>query len=129
MRAIALLLLSCGLGCEATMPPPPRAVPEPPPSGKAQLDDKDLDRGIEPLREALGLCIDWYAGGKPEAILEIDPSGRVTAASVHRIINVTEKRCIERDLKMAHFPAFTGPAMRVVRMIEGPPVLDGGEKG
>ena len=112
------------------MPPPPRVVPEPGPSGKAQLDEQDLARAIEPVREAIGMCIDWYkAEGKPEAVIDIDPSGRVTAVAVGKILNFTERRCIERDLKMARFPAFTGPPMRVTRIVSGPPVPDAGAKG
>jgi hypothetical protein len=131
MRTIALVVAVGSLtACEAFMPPPPRAVPEPAPSGKAQLEPQEIDRGLQPVRDALSMCVDWYAGGKPEATLDIDPSGRVTTVAVGKVLNISEKKCIERDLKMARFPAFTGPAMRVVRVIEGAPAPpDGGAKG
>jgi hypothetical protein len=105
-------------GCEATMPPPPPAIPAPPPSGKPQLDDADLERALAPAREWIALCQEWFhvAGARPEAVIDIDPSGRVTGAAVHRIVNLSQRRCIERDLRLIPFPAFTGPPMRVVRV-------------
>jgi hypothetical protein len=115
----ALLLFAVvAAGCEATMPPPPPQLPAPPASGKAQLDDADIERALAPAREWIALCQEWFhvAGARAEAILDIDPSGRVTNATVHRIVNLSQRRCIERDLRLIPFPAFTGPPMRVVRV-------------
>ncbi len=100
------------------MPPPPGAVPEPPPSGKAQLDEADLAVGVLPVQKAMDACIEQYrASGTPEVSMTIEPNGRPSSVKIHRIINISETRCLERALRAAKFPAFSGPAMVIVRQI------------
>lgn len=129
-RIAAAFVLSASLAaCEATMPPPPPAQPTPAPSGKAQLDDADIERTLAPLRQAIDACIDQYkAEGRPEAIVVIAPSGSVKSADIYQIYNVSERRCLERDLRAARFPAFTGAEMRVVVSLAHP-ATDGGVDG
>ncbi len=121
MRVRALLCLPLLLAaCEATMPPPPGAVPEPAPSGKAQLDESDLAVGVLPVQKAMDDCISLYrANGTPEVSMVIEPNGRPSSVKIYRIVNFTETRCLERALRAAKFPAFSGPAMRIVRQIVG----------
>jgi hypothetical protein len=130
MRSLRLPLVFAAFGlaaCEATMPPAPRAVPEPPPSGKAQLDDADVTRGIAAVQESIDACIDQYrASGTPEAMIEIEPTGRVASAKVYRVVKFSERRCLERAVRATRFPSFAGAPMRVVRTIAATAVTDGG---
>ena|SRR5579871_994235 len=115
MNARHWLPALCLAACEATMPPPPAEVPAPAPSGRAQLDDADLKKAMEPLREGMKACIDAYRDpGKPEAIVKIAPTGKVEEAKIYQIYNLSERRCLLRAVRMARFPAFEGPAMTVV---------------
>jgi hypothetical protein len=123
---VAFPFLSMALvvaACEATMPPGPVNVPVPPPSGKAQLDDADIQAAKVPLKEAIEACIVKYQDdGKAEAMLTVDPTGNVTDVSVHHLLNITQKKCLARAARAAKFPAFTGPAMKVVwSMTKAPP--------
>jgi hypothetical protein len=113
-RLLPLIALSL-LACEATMPPPPPAIPAPPPSGKAQLEEADILAAQVPLRESIDACVAQYQDdGKAEAILMVSPAGDVIDVSVHNLINFTQKRCLKRAARAAKFPVFTGPPMRVV---------------
>ena len=92
------------------MPPPPRNVPIPPPSGAAQLDQAEIDRSLIPIEEGLASCVRQYRDyGGISARIVIVATGEVASAEVMGGFNWMQRRCFLRDVRMARFPSFSGP--------------------
>jgi hypothetical protein len=78
-----------------------------------QLEPGDIQRGMAKIRDKVASCYRQFnVPGMVNVTLAINPSGRVSTAQVTGKFSGTPTgSCIERAVRSAIFPRFSGPAM------------------